>query len=283
MYPAYGGTASSKSLVEQSIISKKNIHSKLTTKLGRNTKLDKLYIHTEAIHNLSSPRLVVPIVLGLAKPKSVLDVGCGIGTWLKAFEENGVSDYIGVDGNYVDRSLLKVPDSKFIPHDLRKDWSLERKFDLVVSLEVAEHLPEQVADQLIKVLINHGDTILFSAAIPGQGGQNHLNEQWPEYWQDKFLQHGYYFHDVIRPLIWANQNIEWWYKQNIFLVKKNIKIESLPFNSLSVVHPELFSSHKKKEAEFYQSLVGGKQGYRLALKVLINSIKFSLKKIFKVQ
>ena len=146
----------------------------------------KPYIHTEAIHNLSAPRVIVPIVLEMIKPNSILDVGCGIGTWLKVFEEYGVDDYLGIDGDYVDRSTLKISEKRFLPNDLRKRWSLNRKFDLVVSLEVAEHLPEEVADLFVSTLSAHGDTILFSAAIPGQGGQNHVNEQWPTYWQKKF-------------------------------------------------------------------------------------------------
>lgn len=239
-----------------------------------------LYVHEEEVHNFVAPREVVPLVISLTKPNSVVDIGCGIGTWLKIFEENGISDYMGVDGNYVDRNLLKIPISKFIPQDLRKGWSLGRKFDLVVSLEVAEHLPKENAEEFVSKLTTHGDTILFSAAIPEQGGQNHVNEQWPEYWQALFHQHGYYFHDVIRPLIWTNNKVEWWYKQNIFLVKKN-EIPLLPFKSLSIVHPELFSRHKQNETQFYQSLIQGKQGIKLALKILIHAVKFKLDRIFK--
>ena len=132
----------------------------------------------------------------------VLDVGCGIGTWLKAFEECGVKDYLGLDGNHVNRSLLKIPAEKFRVQNLLESFRLNRKFDLVISLEVAEHLDEKISDQFVKGLVEHGETIVFSAAIPYQSGQNHVNEQWPAYWQQKFEKHGYYFHDVIRPKIW---------------------------------------------------------------------------------
>jgi SAM-dependent methyltransferase len=235
-----------------------------------------LYIHEEAVHNLVAPREVVPIIISLTKPSSVLDVGCGIGTWLKTFEEYGISDYVGVDGDYVDVNLLKIPTAKFVAQDLRKEWSLGRSFDVAISLEVAEHLPEEDADQFIKALTSHSNTIIFSAAIPGQGGQNHLNEQWPEYWQEKFRRHGFYFHDVLRPIMWTNKKVDWWYKQNMFLIRKT-PAQSFPFNSLSVVHPEVFLTHKQNEKQFYQSLLQGKQGIKLAVKIFVKAVTFKLK------
>lgn len=240
--------------------------------------MSALYIHEELVHNFAAPREVVPLLISLAKPSSVLDVGCGIGTWLRVFEENGVTDYLGVDGDYVNRDLLKISGANFKAKDLRTEWSLNRKFDLVICLEVAEHLPEENADQLVKMLISHGDAIIFSAAIPNQGGQNHLNEQWPEYWQAIFARYGYHFHDVIRPLIWSNPNVNWWYKQNMFLVKKDVP-KPAPFNSLSVVHPELFAAHKSMETEYHESLVSGRQGVSIAFKIFVKSLLFKLKTI----
>jgi SAM-dependent methyltransferase len=244
--------------------------------------LNTLYIHEENVHNFIGPREVVPIILSITNPKSVLDVGCGIGTWLKVFEEHGIADYLGVDGSYVDFKKLKISEKKFRAQDLREYWSLNRKFDLVISLEVAEHLSEANADQFIKILVEHGESIVFSAAIPGQFGQNHLNEQWPEYWEAKFARHGFYFHDIIRPVIWTNDKVEWWYKQNIFLVKRS-KPYSLPFNSLSVVHPQLFSLQKQNEKEFYDSLSRGRQGLRLASKALFNALVFKARNLFKAK
>jgi len=210
----------------------------------------------------------------LVNPESVLDVGCGIGTWLKIFEEHDVNDYAGIDGGYVDLSKLIVSEGRFIQQDLRTEWSLHRKFDLVVSLEVAEHLPENCAGQFVKTLINHGDIILFSAAIPGQGGQNHLNEQWPEYWMEKFLRHGFYFHDTIRPLIWNNDKVEYWYKQNIFLISREPSENKIERH----VHPDLFKSRLEELEKVNQSIKNGGLGPRKNFDILLKSIIRKVKK-----
>jgi SAM-dependent methyltransferase len=203
------------------------------------------YVYTTGVHNLSAPREVVPIALQFVQPKSVLDIGCGTGTWLKVFEENGVSDYLGIDGSVVPDDQLHITPAKFQTKDLSKPIDLGRRFDLVVCLEVAEHLPAQFADTLVNTLTKHADAILFSAAIPGQGGQDHVNEQWPEYWQKKFETRGYYFHDVIRPRIWNNPAVESWYKQNIFLINKTKSDNSA---MLSVVHPRSFHRDQQKSS-----------------------------------
>jgi SAM-dependent methyltransferase len=212
----------------------------------------------------------------LVNPKSVLDIGCGTGTWLKIFGDLGVNDYLGVDGDYVDRSLLKIPHDKFYPYDLSKKLNLGRKFDLIVSLEVAEHLPKSAADLFVDTLVTHGDVILFSAAIPGQGGQNHLNEQWQEYWKLKFQRHDFHFHDIVRPIIWSNQKVEWWYKQNIFLVKKGI-VSNPPM--LNLVHPILLDEKTAANTLYIDNLLNGKEGIRMASKIFINSIFFKIKNL----
>jgi len=231
------------------------------------------YIHSEEIHNMSAPREVVPHVMKLVTPSSVLDVGCGTGTWLKAFEEMGVSDYAGVDGDYVKRENLKIAENRFHPIDLRKTWSLDRKFDLVVSLEVAEHLPETSADLFVEALASHGETILFSAAIPGQGGQNHLNEQWPAYWQQKFLKHGFYFHDLIRPLIWNNENVHWWYRQNIFLLKRQTPEQSI----YDWVHPEAIKVQTNIISEILRGQLGIRESFKILIRAIAHSVDFKRK------
>src|SRR5688572_19921778 len=100
-----------------------------------------LYVHDEIVHNKNAARIILPLVFELVKPTSVLDVGCGLGTWLSVCDEFGVKDYLGVDGDYVERTKLTILESKFLSVDLRNRFTTKRKFDLVICLEVAEHLP----------------------------------------------------------------------------------------------------------------------------------------------
>lgn len=235
--------------------------------------METTYIHTEDVHNTKAAKVVVPLILDLVPLKSILDVGCGIGTWLKVFIDYGINDFLGVDGDYVNRNQLQIENTHFISHDLTTPLSLKREFDLVLSLEVAEHLPKNAANAFVESLVTHGKTILFSAAIPGQGGQNHLNEQWPEYWMAKFAKHGYFFHDVIRPLIWENSNVDYWYRQNIFLVNKKSNSGD---NFKSVVHPHLFNKVLNNQIEYKNSLMKGQQGVKLAFKIFYNSLLYKI-------
>lgn len=231
--------------------------------------MSQIYIHTDDIHNMTAPREVVPVLMKLYNPVSVLDAGCGTGTWLKAFEERGVTDYLGIDGSYVKKSQLEIPEEKFKALDLRAPWDINRKFDLALSLEVAEHLPEQGGIALVESLTRHADTIIFSAAIPGQGGQHHINEQWPAYWEKKFATHGFYFHDVLRPLLWDNPKIDWWYRQNIFLVNRQKPQDMVK----SLVHPECFAHQVKLSHGAAESMRRGELNVWDAVKILLKSIR----------
>lgn len=195
-----------------------------------------------------SAEVIVPKVIELLQPKSVLDVGCGVGTWLSVFWQLGIRDIKGVDGSYIPRDKLLVPQERFTEADLAKEISLGRKFDVAVSLEVAEHLPEQASALFIDSLTKHADKVVFSAAIPFQGGPNHVNEQWPDYWAKLFREKGFIAVDVFRKEFWNNEKVEWWYRQNILLfVKKEILADYKNLESficddppLSLVHPRCF-------------------------------------------
>jgi SAM-dependent methyltransferase len=214
------------------------------------TLLSRKFKHREFDYNTKAPEIVVPIILDLIKVDSLLDVGCGTGTWLKVFEQNGVHDFLGIDGDYVDQSKLYIDPKHFNAHDLRRGFDLNRRFDLVLCLEVGEHLPDESARKLVRSLVNHSDIIVFSTAIPGQGGQGHINEQWPGYWQKLFLVHDYHYHDAIRPKIWDNGNVNIWYRQNMFVVAKRGAFTEVPDSGLvNLVHPELWlrKTVKKKK------------------------------------
>jgi SAM-dependent methyltransferase len=182
------------------------------------------------------------MVRELVRPASVLDVGCGAGTWLAAWRGAGISDVVGVDGDYVDRTKLQIPSDRFVPTELQEPFSLGRKFDLVQTLEVAEHLDETNADTFVESLARHSDTVLFSAAVPGQGGTHHVNEQWPSYWTEKFAKAGYTCYDILRPRIWADQRILWFYRQNILLFARGRTFDGFDGAEapLSLVHPEMW-------------------------------------------
>ena len=164
-----------------------------------------------------SARVLVPLVLDLTEPRSVLDVGCGTGTWLALCREHGVDDVVGVDGPWVHPAQLLIPEERFRNHDLQQPLDLGRRFDLAISLEVAEHVPEELADAFVASLTRHSDAVMFSAAIPFQGGTGHVNEQWPAYWAEKFAARGYLAVDCLRPRIWDDARVVWWYAQNTIL------------------------------------------------------------------
>ena len=214
------------------------------------------YIHDEITHNPEAASQVLPVLFEIYKPSSILDVGCGLGNWIQVAKQMGITDVIGVDGSYVDRSLLKINEQEFVEKDLTQAFQLNRRFDLAISLEVAEHLPESSAASFIKSITAHADVVLFSAALPGQGGQNHINEQWPEYWQQHFEHNGFVMLDCIRPKIWNNNKIERWYRQNIFLAVKNGHPLAEGNNStvLSLVHPELLTAVIQQQKEKIKKL-----------------------------
>lgn len=204
----------------------------------------------QADASLRSARRIVPLLMEMVGPHSVLDLGCGVATWLQAFGEAGVETLQGVDGDYVERSRLRIPTDRFFAHDLTQPLSLDRQFDLVMSVEVAEHLPPEKADTFVASLVAHGSVIMFSAAAPYQGGAHHVNEQWPDYWAERFKRHGYVPVDAVRRRVWSDPDIMYWYRQNILLFVREADIERYPallaerattFEAqLNLVHPEAY-------------------------------------------
>jgi len=160
---------------------------------------------------------------------SVLDIGCAKGTWLSAWQEAGVGEIMGVDGSYVATDELVVPRERFVAADLSQPIDLQRKFDLVQTLEVAEHIRSEAADQFVQNLVRHSaGVVLFSAAPPGQGGEFHVNEQPYDYWREKFRAHGFAAYDYIRPLIANDKSVSFWYRFNTLLYVHEDATKSLP-------------------------------------------------------
>jgi hypothetical protein len=101
---------------------------------------------------LDSPQRVVPYLIDLVGPRSVVDVGCEPGSWLEEFMSRGVDDVLGVEGDWLDTSVLRIPGDRLKLHDLTAPLNLDRRFDLALSLEVGEHLPPRAAPVLVRTL-----------------------------------------------------------------------------------------------------------------------------------
>lgn len=251
--------------------------------------METRYIHATDVHNTQAPSIIVPKLIELFAPKSVVDFGCGIGTFLNIFIREGVTDVLGLDGAWVNRTLLNecIPENKFKAVNLETPISLNRKYDLAISLEVAEHLDESKSSVMVENLVHASDLIVFSAAIPYQGGQNHINEQWPTYWLELFSQHGYTMHDILRPLFWNNEDIFFWYKQNMFVLVKEGSIaesvvkkalESSPNTIYSIVHPDLYQTKNMEIADAQKQIIkyeeelkkitSGERGLRFYLRLV---------------
>jgi hypothetical protein len=189
---------------------------------------DRRFMDYTSRISASSARAVSALVQTLFPIHSVLDVGCAQGVWLNAWHASGVADILGIDGEYVDQSALMFDRSLFRRHDLTNAFDLGRRFDLVESLEVGEHLPEKSAEGLVASLALHGDAVLFSAAPPGQGGEHHINEQPYEYWRGLFRKHGLFPVDFVRDAVSQNAEVAPWYRYNVLLYVNDDGFARLP-------------------------------------------------------
>jgi len=215
------------------------------------TPYDEAYYRDMQASARRAARIVAPLVARLVEPRSVLDVGCGLGTWLAAFVDLGVEDVYGIDGHDVTVGGLEISADRFEARDLKEPFRLSRTFDLALCLAVAEHLPVDAGAHLVESLTRSAPVLLFSAAIPGQGGTHHVNEQWPDYWAEMFVARGFVPVDCIRRRIWSNEAVEWWYAQNLLVFCEHDELRRRPalwreydfagVDQLSLVHPRKYS------------------------------------------
>jgi hypothetical protein len=221
-------------------------------------------------NTVHSAQTVLGILLErLPAVRSAVDIGCGVGTWLSVLRDQGVEEVQGVDGSWVDQNLLAIPRECFKQVDLSSSAiELPRRYDLAISLEVAEHLPPARAGEFVSSLAAMSDYVLFSAATPLQGGVNHFNEQWQHYWVDLFDARGYVVHDFIRQRIWNDARMPFWYRQNILFFSTREKANTVrvdaaradvPPMPLDVVHPDLFLRRATRAA----APAGVKSSFRL--------------------
>lgn len=184
----------------------------------------------------SSAAVVAPRLIDLFSPASVIDVGCGEGHWLAEFAARGCT-VTGVDGPHVE------PDCDFIVHDLEQPLRLDQRFDLALCLEVAEHVSPARAPAFVAELCTLAPTVVFSAAIPGQGGSGHVGEAWPAYWAGLFAENGYPGTGALRWPMWMDQRVKDWYRQNLLVFGD---LHGLPEDGCAaVVHPECWDWHRR--------------------------------------
>jgi SAM-dependent methyltransferase len=236
-------------------------------------RYDSAYFRIKDASERASAEAVVPLVMALVEPRSVCDVGCAQGGWLAVFKEHGAERVLGIDGDYVERDKLKIEGGEFLAADLEQGVPAAGRFDLAVSLEVAEHLAATSAGPFVDGLVALAPAVLFSAAIPGQGGRGHVNERWPDYWRDQFERHDYVPIDCVRASIWAEPGVNAWYKQNTLLFADRSLIaareqlreayERSADRPLSLVHPLIFESALERPWRVFRELAAEVEAGRI--------------------
>ncbi len=204
-------------------------------------KYDELFYQRQQYSSLEAAREILPFVLELTGAKSVADVGCGLGTWLSVAAESGAR-VRGFDGDYVDRQWLRIDQTDFT--DLSHRVHSDESFDLSMSLEVAEHLPEHRAATFVEDLCKLAPVVFFSAAQPGQGGTNHINEQYLDYWVALFEKQGYELIDCIRPKFWDAPLVFCSQQNGVIFAKPGMLAdqERGPRMPLQAVHPKMIEN-----------------------------------------
>ena len=193
----------------------------------------------------TAPEKIFNVLAQFFEIDSLCDIGCSVGVWgseflrIKGITEDQDAKLVCIDGDYVDRKMMLIPEKYFRPFNLENRIDLgEERFDLVMTLEVAEHLSPSRADSFVEDLTKLSDIVLFSAAVEGQGGTHHVNEQYMPYWVEKFEKLGYAPFDLVRPAIQFDLTIPWYYRQNmVVFVKKDTELYDRLVNEFHAYPP----------------------------------------------
>lgn len=221
---------------------------------------DAAYYAAQAPDSLDAASRILPRAVALLERcgwtvRSCIDMGAGVGTWLAVARKLGIVDTVAVEGSWVRDIETAIPKEMYILADLSDEpLDLSQRFDLALCLEVGEHLPAPNAGRLVQTLSRLSDVVLFSAAIPHQGGTHHVNEQWPPYWASLFDAQGFRCFDVLRWSIWDDDGIRFWYRQNVLFYVQREKadvcrsLDLLPYRAFmperpaGCVHPREYES-----------------------------------------
>lgn len=215
-----------------------------------------------------SSAVIVPLVMDLINPASVIDIGCGTGCWLLEFKKNGVKQVLGIDA-FVEDDQRHIEADEYVAMNLLQFEGIPGHFDLAVCLEVLEHLPARAAHHIVKEITEKCQSCLFSAAVPGQGGTNHINEQWHTYWHTKFAEHGWIKYDVIRPQILLRKDVAPWYRQNTFIYAR-------PGHCMAPKLDRLHNDYYLDMEVYYPRITNQMQSIRGAFALLKRAIKHRL-------
>ena len=237
----------------------------LLMKMPKTLLYDGAFYATRDADSASSAATAVSLLHDILAPRSVVDVGCGVGTWLRQFSDHGVETIVGLDGPWVEKKHLVIPRDAFFEANFEEPLSLPQTFDLALSLEVAEHVSPENAQQFVHSLVELAPMVLFGAAIPHQGGVGHVNEQWPDFWARLFGEEDYVCIDWLRWQMWHLPEVLYWYPQNtlLYINSEHLKTSQLLQETFAsficetppgVVHPDLFVRHAARIARLETQL-----------------------------
>lgn len=221
---------------------------------------DQAFYDSQIDESLSSARIYLAHLWEHYSPASVVDVGCGRGMWLKACGELGAKRLVGLDGPWNRQELMAEPATRFNVADLNQPFAVDGKFDLAISLEVAEHLLTSSAAGFVASLAAASDVVVFGAAYTGQGGTNHVNEQPGSYWAQLFATEGFKAYDLFRPVFWSDRRVPFWYRQNTFLYSRTRAFDGFEVapGFMDCVHPEMYAIarlHQQYEPSLRETFV----------------------------
>lgn len=231
---------------------------------------DRIFFENQKDGSERSAEILLPIIIDHITPNSVIDFGCGVGTWLSVASKLRIPNILGLDGSWVSEEQLQIPNQFFKAVDLEKIIvEIPKKYDLSISMEVLEHLSERAALNVLDVMTECSDHVLLSAAVPQQGGCNHINEQPQSYWIKQMRNRGFIAKDILRQAIWNNSNVDVWYRQNsMFFTRKGTQIHLPDFDTAmaDVIHPDLYQKQVldyQKQVLGYQSSIEKEKNKRL--------------------
>ena len=180
---------------------------------------DRNYYAEVEVSAIENAEAMAKTMAARFKPKFVIDVGCGTGALLESFRNLGCEtcglEYSDAGLAYCHKRKLAV--RKF---NLEKELTSDAGYDLATSFEVAEHLAPWAADRYVALLCQFSPRVVMSAAPPGQGGVDHINEQPQFYWIEKFNRCNYSFDENSSrelALDWKALGVTSWYRDNMMV------------------------------------------------------------------